>query len=112
MQGDGRFMVDAPIKIGFVGGGMIAQIGHLPFYLKDPRCDVAGITETRPSLMDALAQQFGATRIVKDHKALLADPGIKAVVISVPRAATGPLTLEALEAGKHVMAEKPMAHSV
>src|SRR5258706_477349 len=108
MQGDGRFMVDAPIKIGLVGGGMIAQIGHLPFYLNDPRCDVACIAEPRPSLMDALAQQVGAARLVKDHKALLADPDIKAVVISVPRAATGPLTLGALEAGKHVMTEKPM----
>jgi predicted dehydrogenase len=112
MQGDGRFMVDAPIKIGFVGGGMIAQIGHLPFYLDDPRCEVACIAESRPSLVDALARQLGAARLVKDHKALLANPDIKAVVISVPRAATGPLTLEALEAGKHVMAEKPMAHSV
>src|SRR6266487_938267 len=107
MQGDGRFMVDAPIKIGFVGGGMIAQIGHLPFYLGDPRCNVACIAESRPSLIEALAQQVGATRLVKDHRALLTDPDINAVVISVPRAATGPLTLEALEAGKHVMAEKP-----
>jgi predicted dehydrogenase len=105
-------MPDTPVKIGFLGGGMIAQIGHLPFYLGDPRCEVRAIAESRPSLVDALTRKFGIKHIVRDHRVLLDDPEIQAVVISAPRAATGALTLEALEAGKHVMAEKPMAHSV
>jgi predicted dehydrogenase len=105
-------MVETPIKIGFLGGGMIAQIAHLPFYLADRRCEVACIAESRPSLVEALSGQLGAARVVTDHRALLANHDIKAVIISVPRAATGPLTLAALKAGKHVMAEKPMAHSV
>src|SRR5262249_51979552 len=49
--------------------------------------------------------------IVSHHREILADRDIDAVVISAPRPATGPLTLEALQAGKHVLAEKPMAHS-
>jgi predicted dehydrogenase len=104
-------MPDTPVKIGFLGGGMIAQIGHLPFYLGDPRCDVRAIAESRPSLVDALARKFGVKHVVRDYRVLLDDPDIQAIVISAPRAATGALTLEALEAGKHVMAEKPMAHS-
>jgi predicted dehydrogenase len=102
----------APVKIGFIGGGMISQIGHLPFYLADSRCEVARVAESRPSLVEVLAKQLGSQRVVKDYRSLFDDRDIKAIVISVPRAATGPLTLEALEAGKHVMAEKPMAHSV
>jgi predicted dehydrogenase len=94
------------------GGGMVNQIGHLPFYLADPRCEVVCVAEPRPSLVEALRGQLGADRVVEDYRAMLADPRIEAVVLSVPRAATGPLTLETLEAGKHVMAEKPMAHSV
>jgi predicted dehydrogenase len=105
-------MPDTPVKIGFLGGGMIAQIGHLPFYLGDPRCEVRAIAESRPSLVDALTEKFGVKHVVRDHRVLLDDPDIEAIVISAPRAATGALTLEALEAGKHVMAEKPMAHSV
>jgi predicted dehydrogenase len=105
-------MPDTPVKIGFLGGGMIAQIGHLPFYLGDPRCEVRAIAESRPSLVEALTEKFAVKQVVRDHRALLDDPEIQAVVISAPRAATGALTLEALEAGKHVMAEKPMAHSV
>jgi predicted dehydrogenase len=101
-----------PVKIGMLGGGMVNQIGHLPFYRADQRCEVVCVAEPRPSLVQALRGQFGADRVVEDYRAMLADPRIDAVVISVPRAATGPLTLEALEAGKHVLAEKPMAHSL
>lgn len=101
-----------PVKMGFLGGGMMAQVGHLPFYAADPRCVVSRICESRPSLVEALAQQFGPERVVADWGALLAHDDVDAVVICAPRPATGPLTLAALTAGKHVLAEKPMAHSV
>jgi predicted dehydrogenase len=105
-------MGEAPVKIGIIGGGMISQICHLPFYLGDPRCEVVRIAESRPSLIRALTQQLGADRVAANHEDVLNDRDIQAVVISAPRPATGPLTLAALEAGKHVLAEKPMAHSV
>ena len=56
--------------------------------------------------------QFGRELLVDDYNDLLSDDSVRAIVISAPRPATGPLTLAALNAGKHVMAEKPMAHSV
>jgi predicted dehydrogenase len=101
-------MNEIPV-IGVIGGGMIAQVAHLPFYLSDPRCRVAAVAENRPSLVAALA--VGNAAIVADHRALIDDPAIDALVISAPRSATGPITLAALKAGKHVMTEKPMAHS-
>src|SRR5436190_11460472 len=91
---------------------MMAQVGHLPFYLDDHRCEVALVCETRPSLVEALAQRLGSHRVIKDYSALLQHDDIQAIVLSAPRPATGPLTLSALNAGKHVLAEKPMAHSV
>ena len=87
----------------------MSQVGHLPFFLADPRCEVAAVAETRPSLVQALSQEPRIGRIVARHHDILADPTIDAVVISVPRGATAPITLEALTAGKHVLAEKPMA---
>lgn len=104
--------MDVPVKIGFLGGGMMAQVGHLPFYSSDPRCLVLRICESRPSLIEALGRQFGRDRIISHCEALFANEDIRAVIISAPRPATGPLTLAALAAGKHVLAEKPMAHSV
>jgi predicted dehydrogenase len=99
------------VKIGLLGGGMMSQVGHLPFYLQDQRCEVVRVAESRPSLIEALGQRLGPERIVADHRILFDDPMIEALVISTPRAATGPLTLAALECGKHVLVEKPMAHT-
>lgn len=104
-------MSTSPIGIGLLGCGMMSQVGHLPFYAADPRCKIVRIAESRPSIAAALGDQFGRERIVSDHRDLLQDDEVKAVVLSAPRPATGPLTLETLEAGKHILAEKPMAHS-
>jgi predicted dehydrogenase len=101
----------APIRIGFLGGGMIAQIAHIPFYAADPRCRVVAVCEQRPSLHGHLASLAPGARIVASHRDLLAMEDVDAVVVSAPRPATGPLTLDALRAGKHVLAEKPMAHT-
>ncbi len=100
------------LRIGIIGGGMISQIAHLPFYLQDQRCEVAAVAELRPSLVHHLRDAFGSTDIIEDHRQLLDDPSISAVVIVSPRPATGPLVLEALEAGKDVIVEKPLAHTV
>lgn len=97
------------VGIGIIGGGMMSQVGHLPFYLRDPRCSVVGVAEARPSLVEALRHHHGVGRIAPHHRELLDDPAVDAVVISAPRPATATITLEALEAGKHVLAEKPMA---
>ena len=90
---------------------MISQVGHLPFYFSDPRCEVVAISESRSSLVEILGRQYRTARIVPQHRAILDDPRIVAVVIVAPRASMAPLALEALEAGKHVMMEKPMAHT-
>jgi len=99
-------------KIGLIGGGMMAQVGHLPFYLDDDRCEVVLVAEERPSLRAALAHQLGPDRIAGERHEVLRRADIDAVVLCAPRTATGPLTLEVLEAGKHVLVEKPMAHTI
>ncbi len=99
------------IRIGIVGGGMISQIAHLPFYLADSRCEVRAVAESRPSLVRHLRDFFGIDRIVDDPRELFADPAISAIVIIAPRPAAGPLVLAALQAGKDVLVEKPLAHT-
>lgn len=88
---------------------MMSQVGHLPFFLSDTRCEVVAVAENRPSLVDALGRQRGIGRITTNHREIFDDPTIAAVVLSVPRPATAPMTHAALTAGKHVLAEKPMA---
>lgn len=100
-----------PIRLGIIGGGMMCQIAHLPFYLADGRCEVVTLCETRPSLVAALRARAPGVKIVATPEAVFDDPVIDAVVVVAPRPAQAPLVLEALRAGKHVLMEKPMAHS-
>lgn len=100
------------LRVGIVGGGMISQIAHLPFYLADRRCEVWAVAESRPSLVRHLRKAFDIHRVVEDPGELCADPAVSAVIIIVPRPATAPLALAALTAGKDVFVEKPMAHTV
>ena len=104
--------MNAGLRVGIVGGGMISQIAHLPFYLADRRCEVWAVAESRPSLVRHLREAIGIARVVEDPGELYAIPAVSAVVIVAPRPATGPLALAALAAGKDVFVEKPMAHTV
>ena len=94
------------IKIGVIGGGMISQIAHLPFYLNNTRCEVVSVAESRSSLVSHLQRNFGIASIHNNHKELLNDSEISAVVIITPRLATAPIVLDALMKCKHVMVEK------
>src|SRR5262249_57826730 len=109
--GGGRVKSDR-LTVGIVGGGMISQVAHLPFYLADRRCEVWGVAESRPSLRRHLREVIGIARVVEDPGEVYAAPAVSAVVIVAPRSATGPLALAALAAGKDVLVEKPMAHTV
>src|SRR3954447_21786890 len=111
MKRESGFLMPERIRIGIIGGGMISQVAHLPFYFADPRCDIVAVAESRPSLVEALGELYRTTRVVPHHREILDDTSIAAVVIVGPRPSMGPLALEALQAGKHVLMEKPMAHT-
>src|SRR5262245_49867198 len=91
------------IRVVAIGGGMIAQIGHLPFYATDPRCELVAICETRPSLIAALHEQYPQVRITTDLEGVIADPTVDLVIISMPRETAGPIALSSLQAGRHVV---------
>lgn len=98
------------LGIGLIGAGMIGQMCHLAPLLAVPGCRVVALAELRPELGRRAAARFGVPTVYKDHHDLLADPAVEAVVVVTRRNATGPLVLEALSAGRHVLSEKPMAH--
>jgi predicted dehydrogenase len=103
--------VKAP-GIGFIGAGMIGQVAHLANYVGNPNCRVVALAELRPELGRRAAARHGVAKVYQSHRDLLADPEVDAVVVVTRPHAHGPIVLEALEAGKHVLSEKPMAHTV
>ena len=100
------------VGVGFVGAGMVGQLAHLANFVELPDCRALAIAELRPELGRQAAERFGVARLYPSHRELLADPAIDAVVVVTRRPATGPIVLDALSAGKHVLSEKPMAHTL
>lgn len=100
---------DGTLRIGVIGAGSISQQMHLPYLaeLRD-RFTVVGVCDASPSLAAAAAAPFAAAA-VSDHRELLA-LDLDAVLVAVNGPSEG-LTVDALEAGRHVFVEKPMAWS-
>jgi predicted dehydrogenase len=73
---------------------------------------VVAVADQSPARRDAVAGLYPWVRTVEDGAALIANPEVDAVVIATPLFTHAPLARAALEAGKHVLVEKPLAPSV
>jgi len=97
------------VKIGVVGAGFIGQLGHIYNYSMIPACQMVALAELRPELGRQVSQRYGIMRNYRTHHELLEDPEVEAVVVVTARSLTGPIALDCLRAGKHLLTEKPMA---
>ena len=94
--------------IGIIGCGKIAQVRHIPEYAEHKDAKLLGFYDINKERAAALAQQYGGTAYATVEE-LLANPDIDAVSVCAANFAHAELTIAALNAGKHVLCEKPMA---
>ena len=92
-----------------VGVGYIGQIAHLANYAEAKGCEVTAIAEIRPGLRDAVQAHYGIPEAFASHEKLLRDAEVDAVIAVTRRQHVGPVALDCLQAGKHLLTEKPMA---
>ncbi|MBJ7433973.1 MAG: Gfo/Idh/MocA family oxidoreductase [Microbacteriaceae bacterium] len=95
-----------PVRIAILGAGIIAQSIHIPSIHRAGLTLVA-VGDLSPSRADEVAARYGI-RGVTNPADIFTDPQIDAVLIATP-GSHAELTIAALEAGKHVLAEKPLA---
>lgn len=100
------------LNIGMIGAGFIGQLAHLMNFIEIPNCKVKAIAEYKPALRNKVAARYAIPDTYASHTDLLQDPEIDAVVVVTPRPYTGPVVLDCLKAGKHVLSEKPMVGCV
>lgn len=96
------------IGIGIIGCGKIAQVRHIPEYSDNPNAKLVGFYDLNMQRAEELAEKHGGKAYASVAE-LLADPQIEAVSVCAANFAHAELTIQALEAGKHVLCEKPMA---
>jgi predicted dehydrogenase len=99
----------APLGFGVIGLGEIGQ-HHLEGLRRSPDATVNAIADPRRELAETAGS--GGARIYTDYRELLEDDEVAAVSVCVPHHLHLEITLAAIEAGKHVLVEKPLALSV
>jgi predicted dehydrogenase len=99
------------VRIALFGSGWIMDY-HARGVLEHARGELVAAANWRPESLAALAERHGIPRTTGDWRELAADPSIDAVVIGTPNALHAPQAIACLEAGKHVLVEKPMARTL
>ncbi|NLZ20073.1 MAG: Gfo/Idh/MocA family oxidoreductase [Bacteroidales bacterium] len=94
--------------IGIIGCGKIAQIRHIPELAGNPDAVLVGYYNPTRMRAEQMAARYGG-KVYDDIPQMLADPDVDAVVISLANKVHAEVTIQALQAGKDVLCEKPMA---
>lgn len=98
------------LKVGIIGAGGIAKDVHIPSYLKlGDKVEIVAIADVAIERAQEVAIQFGVEHVYGSYEEMLANANLDAVSICVPNKFHVAATLAALEAGCHVLCEKPPA---
>ncbi len=99
------------VRVGIVGCGGIAGGKHMPSLKKLPNVEIVSFFDTIPSKAADAAKNFGTkgAQVCGSYKEMLVNKSIDVIHVCTPNKSHGDLAVLALQAGKHVMCEKPMA---
>ena len=103
---------DRQLRVGVLGCGPIAQAAHFESCTKARNASLYAICDVADDLRDRMAATHAPEKSFADYDTMLADPDVEAVIIATSDAFHVPAARRALEAGKHVLCEKPLALSV
>jgi predicted dehydrogenase len=99
------------VVFGLIGAGGIAQAQHLPNLARAPHTFLKTLCDVREETLERMQRKYTVPHATTDHRRLLSDPEIQAVVVATREDMQAPVTIEALRAGKHVYVEKPLAQT-
>jgi len=107
--------VKEKLRVGVIGAGRWCQRAHLPGYYDSPLCDIVAICDLHEDLAKDAAAKFDIPDVYTDYEKIMTREDIDVIDV-VTRAGDQHdntheiLTFQALEAGKHVLVEKPVCH--
>lgn len=102
------------MRVGIIGCGNVSVNLHLPACLAEPGVEIVAAADPTPPRLDLFCQRAGLAGLdpaacSTDPADVLARPDVQAVLVATPPRYRPPLVLAALQAGKHVLSEKPIA---
>ena len=103
---------DRLLRVGVLGCGPIAQFAHFEAAAKARNAELFAICDVAQDLVQRMGDTYLPQRRYHDYDAMLADRDVEAVIIATSDAFHVAAAKHALEAGKHVLCEKPLGVSV
>ena len=103
---------DRRLRVGVLGCGPIAQAAHLESCVKARNADLYAICDVADDLRARMAAFYAPAKSYSDYGAMLADPECEAVIVATADSFHVQASIMALQAGKHVLCEKPLGVSV
>src|SRR5262245_56558899 len=102
-------MSNQRLRVGVVGAGIGAI--HLAAYAQIPEVEIVALAGLDDERVRRVAAEYKVPRTYREYEHLLAAPDVDAVSICLPNVLHAPVSMAALQAGKHVLVEKPLART-
>lgn len=96
------------LKFGVIGAGKIVRVRHLPEIESNPHSEVAAICDVVKDRAQEMAKKYDC-KAYTDYRDMLEDPDLDAIIVAATNTTHAEMSIAALNAGKHVLCEKPMA---
>lgn len=103
-------MRESKVRVGVLGAGAWAKGAHIPGWQRDPRCEVVAMCDVERDRAEEFARHFNIPKATDDWQSVVADPAIDVIDVVTPSHTHFELAMAALDAGKHVLCEKPVAY--
>jgi predicted dehydrogenase len=100
------------IRLGIIGCGAVTELRHLPALKSVHGIKVSAVSDIDSVRLERVAGRFGVSERYTDYRRLIEAGEVDAVAVCVPPKFHAPIALQALEAGKHLFIEKPLALSL
>ncbi|GEL07506.1 Gfo/Idh/MocA family protein [Salisediminibacterium halotolerans] len=98
-----------PLQVGIISAGKIAQDAHMPWYDNDPRTQLRAVSSRTAETAQRAADKFGIAHVYTSAEEMLAKENLDVVSVCSPNALHADHVIRALQAGCHVLCEKPPA---
>jgi predicted dehydrogenase len=99
------------LRVGVIGVGGISSSQHLPHWKSSPHAELVAFCDTNAERLAARAKEYGLKATHTEWRELIARRDLDVIDITTPNTLHAPMAVAALEAGKHVLCEKPIATS-
>jgi len=98
------------LRVGVLGAGRWAQGAHIPGWKRDPRVQVVAVCDPQMKLAEEAGRAFKIPTVTENYRELLGRGDIDVIDVCTTSKTHFDLAIQALQAGKHVLCEKPVGH--